>query len=293
MLRCLVMMKQLAALAMMVGTGCIVGGQDDGTDQGGGDDVLEIDAQKPRDGFISVCNLSHRSSDDPIVDPGMKGASHRHNFYGNDSTDAFSQLGSFLPATTSCLFDGDTAAYWMPTATKDGQPLETMGGRMYYRRGRLEGHITAYPHGLRMIAGDSHATKNQDLEIVRWGCTKNEGERRSSPPADCGDDHVRASVTFPDCWDGVHLDSIDHKSHMAYDVGGVCPASHPVQMPHLFLDFQFKTSHGNGIRLSSDMAGQPGGQTLHADFWNAWHQDKLEAKITECFNTDHACGELN
>ena len=27
---------------------------------------------------------------------------------------------------------------------------------------------------------------------------------------------LRAEVTFPSCWDGLNLDSADHKSHMAY-----------------------------------------------------------------------------
>ena len=29
-------------------------------------------------------------------------------------------------------------------------------------------------------------------------------------------DGLRAQVFFPSCWDGVNLDSADHKSHMAY-----------------------------------------------------------------------------
>jgi len=38
--------------------------------------------------------------------------------------------------------------------------------------------------------------------------------------------------------------------------------------------------------------GMSDDQTLHADFWNTWHEDKLQAKVTECFNTDKACDEL-
>lgn len=268
-------------------SGCLVGTMED--DEG---ELGELEDRAPRNGFLSACELDHRLSDDPIVFPGEPGASHRHSFYGNESTDAGSTSSNMLRKGTSCAFDGDTAAYWMPTATKGGNPIETMGGRMYYRRGRLHGHINPYPYGLRMIAGDGMTTHPQSLDVVHWGCTKNEGERFYLPPDDCGDDHVNAVVVFPNCWDGKNLDSPDHKSHMAYDVDGQCPATHPVQMPHLFLDFQFRTSQGKYIRLSSDMPGMPGGMSLHADFWNTWHQEKLEAKVQTCFNTDAACGEL-
>ena len=42
---------------------------------------------------------------------------------------------------------------------------------------------------------------------------------------------MRAQVYFPSCWDGVNLDSPDHKSHVSYPIGlyndGACPPSHP------------------------------------------------------------------
>ena len=38
-------------------------------------------------------------------------------------------------------------------------------------------------------------------------------------------------VNYPDCWDGEHLDSSDHTSHMAQSRDYVCPASHPVKVP--------------------------------------------------------------
>jgi hypothetical protein len=52
-------------------------------------------------------------------------------------------------------------------------------------------------------------------------------------------------VTFPTCWDGVNLDSPDHRSHMAYSTGadwtdvgpsGNCSASHPVVVPQVMFE---------------------------------------------------------
>ena len=53
-------------------------------------------------------------------------------------------------------------------------------------------------------------------------------------------DGMRAQVFFPSCWDGVNLDSADHKSHMAYPIGeynnGYCPDTHPVHIISLFYE---------------------------------------------------------
>jgi len=40
------------------------------------------------------------------------------------------------------------------------------------------------------------------------------------------------------CWDGVNVDSPDHKSHVAYPAGilGACPSSHPVEIPQVFIE---------------------------------------------------------
>ncbi|OJT05575.1 hypothetical protein TRAPUB_3588 [Trametes pubescens] len=51
---------------------------------------------------------------------------------------------------------------------------------------------------------------------------------------------AEGTVFFPSCWDGVNLDSADHKSHMAYPIqnynSGDCPASHPVHLVSLFYE---------------------------------------------------------
>lgn len=51
---------------------------------------------------------------------------------------------------------------------------------------------------------------------------------------------IRSNILYPTCWDGVNLDSPDHKSHVAYptagpqqftgsSTGGACPSTHPVK----------------------------------------------------------------
>lgn len=65
---------------------------------------------------------------------------------------------------------------------------------------------------------------------------------------------MRAQIVFPSCWDGVNLDSEDHKSHMSYPVGGApdsgdCPSSHPVKVRYECIAFIFH------LNMDSPIAG--------------------------------------
>jgi hypothetical protein len=96
---------------------------------------------------------------------------------------------------------------------------------------------------------------------------------------------VELHVDFPDCWDGKHLDSPDHRSHMAYSRNYVCPASHPVKVPLIRLMIRYPITRGAGVTLAS--GGQFSG---HADFFNAWNQQALESLVDDCLNALRHCG---
>ena len=49
-------------------------------------------------GWIVKCDFHHRSMDDPIVFPREPGAAHRHDFFGNKGTNAFSTYRSLRRA---------------------------------------------------------------------------------------------------------------------------------------------------------------------------------------------------
>src|ERR1700686_4028379 len=53
--------------------------------------------------FHTICGYSHSLRDDPIVHPGLPGASHMHDFGGNNKTNAYSTLASLRAATTNCF----------------------------------------------------------------------------------------------------------------------------------------------------------------------------------------------
>jgi hypothetical protein len=238
--------------------------------------------------FISSCRFSHRAPDDPIVYPGRPGLSHDHSFVGSDSTNAFSTVDSLRAATTSCRREGDTAAYWMPTLLQNGNPVAPTGATIYYRRRTLD-RLRAFPPGLKMIAGDSKAITPQSMRITYWNCGAQVGLPPSNSVPTCPatqGSSLRLHVNFPSCWDGQNLDSADHESHMAYAMGGACPATHPVAVPAISLIYRYPILGGPGITLSS------GGQfSAHADFFNAWNQGLLERLTNRCLNGLRHCAQ--
>ena len=112
------------------------------------------------------------------------------------------------------------------------------------------------PNGLRMVAGAPGGP-------VKWMCgdTSNQG---TVIPNNCPTGYLIAVVTFPDCWDGVNLDSPNHRSHMSYRsyVNGhhICPSSHPVRIPTITENFHWETGATDvgTWSLSSDMGAPEG-----------------------------------
>jgi hypothetical protein len=235
--------------------------------------------------FISVCRFSHRAPDDPIMYPGRPGVSHDHSFVGNTSTDASSTLASLHKAGTTCQRRGDTAAYWMPTLYVAGTPVPPSQATIYYQRAASK-PLRPFPQGLKMIGGNSMAQRPQSLLVTFWDCGDLVDVPRSSAMPTCpSGSSLRLRVNFPDCWNGRSLDSANHKSHMAYSVGGRCPRRHPVAVPALSVVYRYPTTGGPNAVLAS--GGQYSG---HADFVNAWNQRTLAALVSKCLNRLRHCG---
>src|SRR5215218_3499135 len=82
--------------------------------------------------FAVRCDFSHRNLDDPIRYPGIEGNLddpdhdfHSHDFFGNETTKFDSTYESLRAADTTCTRPKDTAAYWLPTVSWDGEVLNS------------------------------------------------------------------------------------------------------------------------------------------------------------------------
>lgn len=198
--------------------------------------------------------------------------------------------------------------------------------RRYYKTEKrvnfLDQNYTAFPKNFRMIAGHtdrrkwvgpwpvreqsiwgpndtsqpSLATKALGFNCLNYQVGPNEAtfafpylRNKEFIDAHCRDG-VRAEVLFPSCWDGVNLDTPDHKSHVAYPTllqDGACPKSHPVFLPVLFYETIWDTQKFVGVPGNFVFSnGDPTGYGYHADFLAAWEDGVLERVMADPNCTD-------
>jgi hypothetical protein len=252
--------------------------------------TLPATAATSTHGVFSVkCEFSHRAPDDPIVHPGHAGMAHSHDFFGNRSTNASSTYESMVQARTTCDLAEDTSAYWVPTLlSPSGSPAPVKWVLAYYRNLPVsEGRPSAFPEDFRMIAGYPTVQSGTD-KVLGWSC--NDSDPYRATPPDCGDGNVKLHLIFPSCWDGVNIDSTNHRSHVSYPVGGACPTTHPVKLPRMSLHVHYGVSDGRGYYLASDPENGSGdGRTAHGDFWNTWDQPALEHVVDRCLRPGKSC----
>jgi hypothetical protein len=259
-----------------------------------------------RGAFVVDCKYSHSLQVDPIVAPGVTPYGHLHDFFGNRSTNADSTEESMGDASTTCDDWDDTAGYWSPAGYLNGAQLSPVRQRIYYF-GEPGRSVQTIPPGLKVVAGNHDATSSADNPTVTWNCGG--PTPPSSHPYDCTPyqgsanqtvDGVVGYVDFPQCWDGTHLDSADHMSHMAYETADGCPAGYPVYLPRLRLRVHYGIwDPCAGARpcgpadpdtnVAFSLSSGPY-YTLHADFWNTWKQSALDTLVAGCLNAHVACG---
>jgi len=243
--------------------------------------------------FQVNCSVTHRLPDDPIVLPGLPGASHEHAFTGNTTTNAHTTLDSLRGAglgATSCLTPDDLSAYWFPSMFNGTAPVIPLGRQViYYKSGVLDyTTVRPFPPGLRYVVGSPSATLEQFRDhpgrVEGWECGNS--FFNWDFPANCASgSQLNVRFQAPSCWNGTQLDSADHKSHMAYPVNGTCPSSHPRPVPMLEFKIAFPVD-GNmsQVRLASGR-----GFSWHYDFFNAWDEPTLAALVSHCINGGLQC----
>lgn len=199
---------------------------------------------------IVGCKQSHFNNDDVIVFPGQPGASHRHQYAGARSNNAFSTVQSMIASGTTCDRASDTAGYWAPSFLA-GYPIHPNRGALFY----YTFNGAQFPAGLRMIV---RWTTPGNRVLFKCGPGSNTETR--VPPSSCSSGMAVPVVTFPTWWDG-RLDSPDHLSHMSYSQ----TATHNRRLPKLKVYWRIAVPPGAPIdwRFSSGDY-----TTFHLDFFS-------------------------
>lgn len=189
------------------------------------------------------------------------------------------------------------------------------GSVVYYiGRGTNRWNAIPFPPNFRMIGGDAGARAYNKVtmtysktspaggrpvaDAANWACLSSKGTRENPGfnSTDC-DAGLRGQIHFQSCWNGVDLYKSD-QSHVAYmsDIdNGDCPPTHPVQLPHLFMETSYdinKVPKETGGRLVLS-TGDPTGYSFHADFINGWNQTTLGRAVTTCLNPDNSAGTID
>ncbi|MEO3810211.1 DUF1996 domain-containing protein [Sphaerisporangium sp. B11E5] len=242
--------------------------------------------------FLADCPFSHRLPDDPIIFPGLAGASHMHSFFGNTTTNANSTVQSLLAGRSNCNPSTDLSSYWTPTLYNGTTPVEPSIVTFYYLgegvRDDVRERIQPLPLGLRIIAGNAKATGvNDPTSTARWSCLHAGQVPPSKDFVTCpAGTQMESYLDFPQCWNGRDLDSADHKSHMAFPVNGDCPSTHPVPVPKLRQVLRYPV---NGNPAAFRLASGPG-YTMHGDFFNAWPEAEMLRRVVDCIRPKIKCG---
>ncbi|KAH0556930.1 hypothetical protein GP486_005282 [Trichoglossum hirsutum] len=239
---------------------------------------------------------------DPVVSPGAV-SGHIHTIMGGSGfgfTMDYAQARA--SACSSCIITQDMSNYWVPAlyyhaANGSFISVEQVGGAtIYYLQRQSNGEkLFAFPPGFRMLAGNPflrNFTGDTAAQAISFACIdyQNGGPETNGFPTKNCPQGLRAQVFFPSCWDGVNLDSPDHKSHMSYPSvynSGVCPPSHPKRFISLFYEVtwnvdDFKDMWTDGKWPFVLSSGDPTGFGYHGDFVNGWDVDVLQTAIDTC-----------
>ena len=257
--------------------------------------------------FRLGCTFSHMGFYDPLVNPGNEGPDlfHLHTFVGNAGINKNSTSAALATGGSTCA--GGTlnmSAYWFPTMidTTDGTPIAPSGFLVYYKTGyggvKLP-DINVIPEGLHMISGSAGGNPSSPSTAGRFVCVGGNngvGWQATIPPNCYKDNQLIMEVSFPQCWDGVNLDSIDHKAHMAETTGSGCPTTHPVALPHISFEIYYDLAKVNlanmkNWRLSSDnyATTSPGGYSAHGDYMFKWGLKTIQTFTKNCNNVPTDC----
>jgi hypothetical protein len=271
-------------------------------------------------GWVDQCAHSHYNSDDPIVFPGVQGATHLHDFLANNTTDYASTYNSLLaaqsPWNSTCPSNTkDTAAYWFPAVLENSSSGNSCTSpnsssprcTIYYRDDNVSATYRAahlpepWPAGFKMLAGNSHATSVAENPYlgreIYYGCSNNSTGKLTAPVA-CSTGYGSIHIGFPNCWSGTDLTS-DMGGYNAYAPGdsahdslrypssGVCPTGFEHLQSRLIIRVEYP-QNGNPASAISLSSGAT--YTIHGDVWNAWDQLGLEALVSRCLAANGGVG---
>jgi hypothetical protein len=157
--------------------------------------------------------------------------------------------------------------YWMDDVNGPYTQLPSFSRIYYFNRGTGGDAAVPFPKGMRILNGDPNNKRPTSLHS--WTCHTPEGDIMRS---DFNFDNecvygVATTVYFPSCWNGIDLYRADG-SHVTHPAGSYCPASHPIRVPQIQLEYQFPPARLRpGVKMAGHLIlsnGDTTGYGMHA-----------------------------
>jgi hypothetical protein len=222
--------------------------------------------------------------------------------------------------------------YWQPALLDGkGNAIQADFIVVYYKRRpstdpivsdpnnpQYQGKAVSLPNGIKYIFGafPEDPAKTPDTQVM-YLCTGGaSGAIYEGSPTNpisfaeaisCAKSHsdgtFEVRMDGPDCWDGVNLDSADHRSHLAYGSYGSwgyrkCDAQHPYVIPQYTYAASWTilpTDNGDIHFASDEMDNtKPRGWSFHVDYGPAaWDPTVLAAWTNNCIEKLLSCNSGN
>ncbi len=245
-------------------------------------------AGSPASSIKFPCKQAGVATLDPIVVPDGGPSAHEHVFTGNLGVPkGVHDYDTAIQQGTTCTKEGDTAAYWTPTARKADGSLIPAKMIVYYDC--MVKPCQVFPKDFGMVTKMlTQQFSSKQRSYGGWNCDNADPLQPTWEGLQCpgGSQVVTLRIFFPYCWDGVTPETRNYSAHMFYPTGyptvQKCDAGQ-IELPRIRLNSNFQvTSMPPGTVFSSDaMNGTSGGRSAHADFWNTWQQPALEALVAQ------------
>jgi hypothetical protein len=259
--------------------------------------------------YSFTCSLSdHKNSDNPIIAPGKRnGAQHVHDYAGNDSTNAASNLRVLKESSTTCTNGDQSPIFWPvlrdlrgvgPDVGQDGGSLDGNVGSYvepaavdYTFHGHGTRAMTAMPVNMTMVTGSAKAaTADGKGANAKYTCS-GFGNRMTDQYAICPQgSQMQRVFDFPSCWNGKDLDSEDHTEHLRYpDESGEC-TDDEVPVPALRITVDYDAPAGRTFAIDSFPEQQHDPITDHAllEYLSTTSRARAGA---ECINSARRCAQ--
>jgi hypothetical protein len=220
--------------------------------------------------FRFLCGAGQLSYDDPLLYPGQPGKSHLHQFYGNTGANAYSTYNS-LRTTGGSTCSNNTypvnrSAYWQPAMFDGkGNVVQPDYSVIYYKKppnskmtgwkqapsaDQSKASTPSFPtafasssDGIRPASTPAPRVRPITIALSAGGSYGALSRHSSVSPASArrGNNSIIYTLEAPSAGTAQHLDSPDHRSHVAYaDYSNgygyqQCPQAFPYVIPQFTL----------------------------------------------------------